>query len=113
MHEQGFESLASLEKEFENRTCEFCTTSQGETLERNTIGTEGFYVRVVDERDSVQIDYSKVGHCTLEFVYVDDFIYFGLFLFDCLFVGSDQMQDFEAVDEVVNLSHEPFHENDL
>jgi hypothetical protein len=97
----------------------------------DAIGAESVDVRVVNEVNSVQVDDAEIWCCCFQLVNVDDFlklIFYSMksfylnskkshinFLFFLLhlFISSNQVQHFKAVDKVVNFSHETFHEDDF
>lgn len=67
---------------------------------------------VVHKIDPIQIDNPQIWRSGLQFVNVNNFVNFLLFLLNLL-VRPDQMEDLQAVDEVVDFPHETFHEDDL
>lgn len=88
-------------------------------------------MRVIDEVDAVQVDDAEIRCRGFQLVHVDDFLkvnrklsklwnqensssYINFFFFLLnLLVRPDEVKHLEAIDEVVNLSHEAFHEDDL
>lgn len=66
---------------------------------------------IVHEIYAEQIDYSQVWNGTFQFVNVDHLVDFFLLILHSLLVCSNQVQNFKAIDEVVDLSHEAFHED--
>ena len=113
LHEEGAKALASLEQKLEDGSGELGTIGQAEAFQGDTIGGESLDVGVIDERDPIQVHDPEIGDGGFELVDVDDLIDLGFLFLHCLFVRADQVQDFQSIDEVVNLPHEAFHEDDF
>ena len=100
-HQQTLQSFAALKKQLQNGTVEFGTVVQCQTFELNTVAAERFHVRIIHKINTVQIDDSQIWNGTFQFVDIDHLVDL-LLLFHCFLVGSNQMQNFKSIDEVVD-----------
>lgn len=67
---------------------------------------------VIHKIDTIQIDHPQIRRRRLQLMHINNLVDLLLFLFNFL-VRPDQMQNLQAINEVVDLPHEPFHEDDL
>jgi len=118
-----------LEQRLESCTANFVAIIHCKAFQLNTIGAERINVRIVNEVNAIQVDDTQIWCGRFELVDVDDFlklksisvmtefactthINFLFFLLNLL-ISSNEMQNFESIDKVVDFPHEAFHENDF
>lgn len=67
---------------------------------------------VIHKVNPVQVNNSQIGGGAFKPMYVNYFIDFLLLFFHFL-VGANQVENFQAVDKIVDFSHKTLHKDDL